>query len=125
MKRFSFRCFVVLCWVPLLALLAWGVDRRVNLGFHFGYHGVLNTVVDAFESMSEVEEARIVGYNPDIAIEEMCIGVETGQGQELEIWFSESDPIRKLSGDSLANALSRRMAEEIKENSEQDVDPNA
>ena len=71
MKRFSFLCFVVLCWVPLLALPAWGVDWRVNLGFHFGYHGEINKVVGAFETMPEVEEARVVGYDPDVAFEEM------------------------------------------------------
>lgn len=125
MKPFSFRCFVVLCWVPLLALLAWGVDRRLNLGYHVGYHGELNKIVDAFETMPEIVEARVVGYNPDVAIEEMCIGIDTGKGQKLKIWFSESDPIRQFSGDSLHDALSRRMAEAIKENREQDINPNA
>ena len=100
--------------MPLLTLLAWGVDQSVNLGFHFGYHGELNKVVDAFDAMPEVDEVKVVGYNSDVTLEEMCIGIETKQGQALEIWFGQNDPIRKLSNRPLADALARRMAEEIR-----------
>ena len=115
MRRYVFIGFAILCWMPLLALLAMGVDLGVNMGFHFGYHGELNKVVDTLEAMPEVDAVRGVAYNPDIAIEEVSIGIETAEGRHLELWFDQEDPMRKLSGPVLAEALANRIEQHTAE----------
>jgi len=86
-------------------------DSRVNHGFTFGYYGEFNRVGNALASLPGITVASS-GYNPDIALEEFTFIVMTEDGQEIQLWFLERDPIRRLSGAKLSTALRGRIAQE-------------
>lgn len=110
-RRWAFRFFVVLCWLPLLAMAWIWFDWSENRGFQFGYWGELNKIVETLDDLEEVDAVWVEGYNADVTLEEVNIGIETVEGERFDIWFGQNDPIRKLTGSELSQALATRLAE--------------
>jgi len=92
-----------------VAFILWyGWDSRQNRGFTFGYYGQFNTVRNALEAMPGVTIVSL-GYNPDVTLEEFNFTIRTDRDQEIELWFSETDPVRALSGEKLSSALREKI----------------
>ena len=92
----------VLLFVALVLWYRW--DSGTNHGYMWGYWGQFNTVSNALANLPGI---RIVksGANADVTMEEFGFEVVTSDGRQLHVWFSETDPIRKLSGQALTKAL--------------------
>lgn len=98
--------------IALGAFLVWNrLDAAQNRGYKFGYWGQFNRVGNA---LSEIQDITVTGKggNKDITFEEFIYKVETADGQELSLWFMERDPIRKMSGRQLTEALLKKIEAE-------------
>ena len=95
----------------LVAFLFWyRCDSAENRGFTFGYYGTFNTVSNALASLPGVTVLG-AGYNADVTLEEFGFRIMARQNRELDIWFAERDPIRRMSGRQLARELEHRIGE--------------
>ena len=99
---------VVLVRAFVAFILWYGWDSQQNRGFTFGYYGQFNTVRNALAAMPGVT-IMSVGYNPDVTLEEFSFTIRTDRDQEVELWLSETDPIRAMSGEKLSLALRERI----------------
>jgi hypothetical protein len=108
------KLWVKIAWaliLPVLALFCWyGWDSRTNRGLKFGYYGEFNTVSNALARLPNVRILKS-GYNEDVSLEEFNFEIER-DGRALEIFFSERNPIRRMSGTNLEKALSEMITEE-------------
>lgn len=97
----------------LLVMFAAGAlitDRSVNIGMPIGYHGDLNRLTAAFQSLPGVS-VESVGYNSDVTLEEITFWIRNAEGFRRQINFGENEPIRALWGQRLEAALATRLAE--------------
>jgi hypothetical protein len=86
-------------------------DSARNRGYPFGYYGEFNTVSNALAQISGIE---ILGswYNGDVTLEEFGFEIRTADGRPIKLFVSETDPIRKMSGKELEDALVAANGEE-------------
>ena len=106
---------VLLSLVSLIALVAglfwlYGWDARENRGYHWGYWGQYNRVLDGLRRTSGGTVDRLYA-NEDLSMEEFGFVVRIPGRQELKMHFGETDGIRSLHGSDLDNALRARIAE--------------
>jgi hypothetical protein len=95
----------------VVAVLWYRWDSGTNHGYCWGYWGQFNTVSNA---LAEIPGVKIVksGCNADVTMEEFGFDITTAEGGQVHVWFSETDPIRKLSGDPLSRALLDKIKKE-------------
>ena len=84
-------------------------DAGTNHGHRCGYWGQFNTVSNALASLPGITIVKS-GGNADITMEEFGFEVVTSDGRQLHVGFSETDPVRKLSGEALTKALLEKMS---------------
>ena len=103
--------------VLVLGLGFWGFvgwyqwDSSRNRGYTFGYYGEFNTVGNALAALPGITVVDS-GGNKDVSFEEFHFDVRTAEGDQLRLWFGEKDPIRRMSGDKLTQALQDKIKEE-------------
>ena len=94
--------------ITFIAWYRW--DSAQNRGYEIGYFGVFNRVRHALPQLPGVTIAR-EWANRDVTLEEFGFDIHTSTRKGLALDFQESDPIRKLSGESLKRALAERIRE--------------
>ncbi len=93
----------------LMASIVWyRWDSGTNRGYTCGYWGQFNTVSNSLTKLSGITILE-AGCNADVTLEEFGFEVLTAEGQQLHVWFSETDPLRKLSGQALSKELLQRI----------------
>jgi hypothetical protein len=98
--------------IALGAFLVWGRwDVSQNRGYTFGYWGQFNRVGNALSENPDITVTDS-GKNEDITLEESFYNVKTADGRELSLWFAERDPIRKMTGSRLTEALLKKIEAE-------------
>jgi hypothetical protein len=90
-------------------------DCAKNRGFTFGYWGEYNTVSNALVHLPGVTILSSF-YNHDITLEEFGFDIRTSEGREVHLGFSETDPIREMSGEKLSRALSEKIQKQASNN---------
>ncbi|HWQ91569.1 MAG TPA: hypothetical protein VN673_07845 [Clostridia bacterium] len=93
------------------AVLWYRWDSGTNHGYRWGYWGQFNTVSNALAKIPGVTIVKF-GCNADVTMEEFGFDVTTQEGRQVHVWFSETDPIRKLSGEALSRALIEKIRKE-------------
>jgi hypothetical protein len=85
-------------------------DSETNHGLTFGYWRAYNNISN---SIAQLPGVTIVGtgYNADVTLEEFGFDVKDQNSRVLKIWFNEEDPIRKMTGDQLKSALTKKINE--------------
>jgi hypothetical protein len=88
--------------VALISYHSW--DSAKNRGYSFGYYGEFNTVSNA---LARINDVTILNswHNADVSLEEFLFEIRTADGPTNRIFFSETNPIRKMSGKQLEAAL--------------------
>jgi hypothetical protein len=106
--------WVEVAWAFILIIVAifcwYGWDSGKNRGLRFGYYGEFNTVSNALARVPDVHILKS-WYNDDITLEEFGFKIDQ-KGRPLDIFFGESDPIRRMSGSDLEKALSELVEKE-------------
>lgn len=106
-------------WLVLIALLMfsallllWRWDSALNRGHTFGYYGQYNMVSNALAKLPDV---RVLsgGHNHDITLEEFHFDIRTSEGRDIVIWFNEDNPVRKMSGQELSQALTNMIQDAL------------
>ncbi len=84
-------------------ILGYRWDTATNRGHTWGYWGEFNTVSNA---LAKVPGVTILTpwYNADVTLEEFGFDILV-QGRQVKLVFGEKDPIRRLSGPELQQAL--------------------
>jgi hypothetical protein len=100
--------FVVLF---VVAVLWYRWDSGTNHGYSWGYWGQFNTVSNALANLPGVKIVKS-GCNADVTMEEFGFDITTAEGRQVHVWFSETDPIRKLSREALSKALAEKIRKE-------------
>lgn len=100
---------VVAVCIAGIMLYRW--DSETNRGYRRGYWGQFNTVSNALARLPGVTIVKS-GCNADVTLEEFGFDIVTADGRQVHVWFSEDDPIRKLSGDALSKALLEKLRNE-------------
>lgn len=87
-------------------------DYSKNRGFTTGYYGEFNTVSNA---LAKVAGITILSswHNADVTLEEFGFDVKTSEGRTLKIYFGETTPVRKLTGDKLNTALAKEIQDAL------------
>ena len=112
MKAKAILGLCVLFGVAPVAFIGWyRWDSAQNRGFEFGYFGTVNRVRHTLAAIPGVTITRDWA-NPDMTIEEFGFDIRTNTSQPLHLAFQESDPLRKLSGQQLTDALTARIQQE-------------
>jgi len=95
-------------------------DSARNRGHTWGYWGEFNTVSNA---LAIVPGVAIVTpwYNADVTLEEFGFDILV-QGRQVKLAFGEKDPIRRLSGRNLQNALSQMVEKQLSKHSMQRIE---
>ena len=93
---------VLIIAVSPLAYYRW--DSRKNHGYTYGYYGEFNRVSNALAHVKGVT-ILVSGYNADISLEEFAFDLRLADGRTNHLYFSETNPIRKMSGQQLDRAL--------------------
>ncbi|MEM9018430.1 MAG: hypothetical protein AAGC68_15555 [Verrucomicrobiota bacterium] len=101
---------LLLALIAVISFSRW--DSSENRGYLFGYYGEFNTVANALEALPDVAIVSS-GGTKDVIFEEFHFDVAISGGDPVELWFHESDPIRKLSGKALTKALRKKIAYEV------------
>ena len=84
-------------------------DSGTNHGFRFGYYGDFNRVSNALASIPGITITQ-AWHNCDVTLEEFGFTATNRMGESFRITVGERDPIRRLSGDSLVQALQTEVA---------------
>jgi hypothetical protein len=100
---------VVVLFVAGILWYRW--DSGTNRGYSWGYWGQFNTVSNGLAKIPGVTIVKF-GCNADITMEEFGFDILTADGRQAHVWFSETDPIRKLSGEALSKALIEKVRKE-------------
>ena len=100
---------VVLMLVAGIRCYRW--DSEANHGYTWGYWGQFNTISNSLTKLPGITIVKF-GCNADVTMEEFGFDVLTG-GRQVPVWFDEDDPVRKLSGDALSNALLQKISTEL------------
>ena len=101
----------------ILVLLLWGTvnywqwDQNRNRGYHHGYWGEYNRIRDALTLMA-AEPAQQIYLNKDITLEEFGFSV-LHNGKTIRLDFDETDPVRRLKGDKLIDALKTMIQDKM------------
>ena len=101
----------------ILFLLLWGTvnywewDENQNRGYHHGYWGEYNRIRDALTLMA-AGTAQQTYLNKDITLEEFGFSV-VQSGKTIRLDFDETNPIRRLKGDKLIEALKTMIQEKM------------
>jgi hypothetical protein len=95
----------------VVAVLWYRWDSGTNHGYSLGYWGQFNTVSNALAKLPGVTIVKS-GANADVTMEEFGFDITTAEGRQVHVWFSETDPIRKLSGEALPKALTEKIRKE-------------
>jgi hypothetical protein len=96
--------------ITFYAFYTW--DTAKNRGFEFGYFGAFNRVRHALAAIPGVTITR-AWANEDIGLEEFGFDITADGGPAVELFFSESDPTRGLSGKQLSDALTATIQQEL------------
>ncbi len=104
----AFGVFIVLF---IVAVLWYRYDSGTNHGYSWGYWGQFNTVSNSLAKIPGVTIIKF-GCNADVTMEEFGFDITTTEGRQVHVWFSEDDPIRKLSGEALSKALLEKIRKE-------------
>ncbi|HWQ90236.1 MAG TPA: hypothetical protein VN673_01100 [Clostridia bacterium] len=110
MKR-STAVLGTLVGLLVVAILCYRWDSGTNHGYSWGYWGQFNTVSNALAAIPGLKIVKS-GCNADVIMEEFGFDVTTGEGHQVHVWFSETDPVRKLSGGALSKALQHKIKKE-------------
>lgn len=86
-------------------------DSRTNHGFQFGYYGDFNRVSNALASIPGITITQ-AWHNCDVTLEEFGFTVTTSSGESARVTVGEQDRVRRLSGDSLIQALQTEIRKE-------------
>jgi hypothetical protein len=70
----------------------------------YGYYGEFKRVSNALAHVKGVT-ILVSGYNADISLEEFAFDLRLADGRTNHLYFSETNPIRKMSGQQLDRAL--------------------
>jgi hypothetical protein len=106
--------------VLIVALIFWyRWDTARNRGHSWGYWGEFNAVSNALATVPGVTILSL-WYNADVTLEEFGFDILV-QSRQVKLVFGEKDPIRRLSGQNLQNALSQMVK---KQSSEPGAPPN-
>jgi hypothetical protein len=97
---------IVLLFIGFVVWYRW--DSKTNHGYKWGYWSQFNTVSNALANLSGVTILK-AGANADVTMEEFGFEVLNSDGRQLHVWFSETDPVRKLSGKALTSALQDKL----------------
>lgn len=103
-------------------------DSATNRGYTTGYWGEFNTVSNALAKMSGITILSAAA-NADVTLEELGFEAKTADGRIFKLFFSESTPVRELTGDRLTTALAKEiqavLATQTNSNSRQVIAPPA
>ncbi len=80
------------------------VDGSKNRGFHFGYYGQYNRIIDAIERLPEYELIK-AHANLDGVLEEIWLDIKTKDGETIKMFIGQNEEYRKLKGEALADEL--------------------
>ena len=100
---------IVTLFVTVILWYRW--DSGANRGYSWGYWGQFNAVSNALAKIPGVTIVKS-GCNADVTMEEFGFDITTAEGRQVHVWFGETDPIRKLSGDALSKALIEKIRKE-------------
>ena len=101
----------------ILLLLLWGTvnywqwDQNHNRGYHHGYWGEYNRIRDAL-TLIAAEPAQQIYLNKDITLEEFGFSVPQN-GKTIRLDFDETNPVRRLKGDKLIDALKTMIQDKM------------
>jgi hypothetical protein len=98
--------------VVALAGAAYMVDSSQNRGWTFGYYGEFNRVSNA---LTRIPAVRIweAAPNLDLSLEEFSFELKTTNQATIKLFFAQKDPVRKLKGAALQEALEKRVGAEL------------
>src|SRR5258708_15615002 len=94
--------------VFIAGILWYRWDSETNHGYAWGYWGQFNTVSNSLVKLPGVTIVKF-GCNADVTLEEFGFDIVTTEGRQVHVWFSEDDPIRKLSGEALSKVLLEKL----------------
>jgi hypothetical protein len=100
---------IVVMIVTAIVVYRW--DSEKNRGYTWGYWGEFNTVSNSLAQLPGVNITK-VGCNADVTMEEFGFNILTSEGDPVNLYFGEQDPIRKLSGKALSKALLEKIKKE-------------
>lgn len=89
----------------------WEWDENQNRGYHHGYWGEYNRIRDALTLMATGTPQQTY-LNKDITLEEFGFSV-VQSGNTIRLDFDETNPIRRLKGDKLIEALRTMIQEKM------------
>ena len=101
----------------ILLLLLWGTvnywewDQNQNHGNHHGYWGEYNRIRDAL-TLIAAEPVQQIFLNKDITLEEFGFSVPQN-GKSIRLDFDETNPVRRLKGDKLIDALKTMIQDKM------------
>ena len=101
----------------ILLLLLWGTvnywewDQNQNRGYHHGYWGEYNRIRDAL-TLIAAEPVQQIFLNKDITLEEFGFSVPQN-GKSIRLDFDETNPVRRLKGDKLIDALKTMIQDKM------------
>jgi hypothetical protein len=106
MKRLIAPGLIVVLIAGFSAWYRW--DSETNRGHTWGYWAQFNTVSNCLAKLPgfTIVKSRC---NPDISLEEFGFEIKIADGHIIPVWFSEDDPIRKMSGPKLIRALQDKI----------------
>jgi hypothetical protein len=123
MKRsfndFFVRAILIICVLvgsaPVTFFIWYRWDSAHNWGFEFGYWGVFNRFRHALAKLPGITITDDWAHE-DSDFEEFSFDIITGDGRALSLFFNESDPARRLSGQPLVTALISRIEQQAPAN---------
>lgn len=101
---------IMTLFVAAICLYRW--DSETNRGYTWGYWGQLNTVSNSLAKLPgiNITEAHC---NADVTLEEFEFRIVIASGDKVHLYFGETDPVRKLSGQALSERLREIIEREL------------
>lgn len=101
-------CLLLLGIAPVVFILWYRWDSDHNRGFEFGYFGDFNRVGHALSRIPGIAITRDWS-NHDVSLEEFGYDITTSDGRAVHLNFSETDPLRDVTGQQLTDGLLARI----------------
>jgi hypothetical protein len=95
-----------------MLILSYRLDSGKNRGHTTGYWGEFNTVSNALAMIGGITILS-ASYNADVTLEEFGFEVKTTEGRTLKLFYSETTPVRELSGDKLNATLAKEIQDAL------------
>lgn len=106
-RTFAALSTVVLMLIAFIVCYRW--DSGTNRSHTWGYWGQFNIISNSLSRLPGIEIVKS-HYDSDVTIREFAFEVLTPKGQKVFVLFGDGDPVRKLSGQPLSQALLEKIA---------------